>query len=74
MKFLKIKFPEDNVYFSILRCLCESNSGIKYKQFKKMIGEEIAVKLRKLKREGIVDYRDKRYWLKNKELCKLFSD
>ena len=69
-----IKFPEDNIYFSILRCLCESNSGIKYKQFKKRIGENVAGNLRKLKREGIVDYMDKRYWLKNKELCKLFSD
>jgi predicted DNA-binding protein YlxM (UPF0122 family) len=68
-----IKFPEDNVYFSILRCLCEGNFGIKYKQLKKRIGKNVTGNLRKLKEEEIVDYKDKRYRLKNKELCKLFS-
>ena len=64
---------EDNVYLSIVRYLSESNFGIKYKQLKREVGNVVR-ELRKLKREGIVDYRDKRYWLKNKELCKLFSD
>ncbi len=67
-----LKFPEDNVYFSILRCLCESNSGIKYKQLKKRIGKDVTGELRKLKREEIVDYKDKRYRLKNREWCRLF--
>ena len=66
---------EDNVYFAILRCLCESNFGMRYRQLKRGIGKGIAVKLRKLKKEGVVDYKDKRYSLKRKELCKyLFGD
>jgi hypothetical protein len=68
-----LKLPEGNIYFSILRCLCENNSGIRYRQLKNRIGKNVAGELRKLKREKIVDYKDKRYWLKNKELCKIFS-
>jgi IS30 family transposase len=62
--------PEDNIYLSIVIYLSKSN-GIKYKWLKREFGN-VQGKMRKLRREGVVSYKDKRYWLK-RELCELFS-
>jgi IS30 family transposase len=62
--------PEDNIYLSIVIYLSKSN-GIKYKWLKREFGN-VQGKMIKLRREGVVIYKDKRYWLK-RELCELFS-
>ncbi|MFZ8829878.1 MAG: hypothetical protein ACO2OO_00265 [Candidatus Aenigmatarchaeota archaeon] len=62
--------PEDNIYLSIVIYLSKSN-GIKYKWLKREFGN-VRGKMIKLRREGVVSYKDKRYWLK-RELCELFS-
>jgi IS30 family transposase len=69
-----------NLYVSILECLNDTKYGKKYKQIVNEMnaeGRKILPKLKKLRKEDLINYYDKRYSLsdKGKRLCKyLFSE
>ena len=57
-------FPSSNIYFTILKCLCEKKWRAKYRQLEKEVGENIRGPLKKLINKGIVEYKNRRYFLK----------
>ena len=75
-----LSLSKNNLYVSILECLNDTKYGKKYKQIVNETNAEerkILPKLKKLRKEDLINYYDKRYSLsdKGKRLCKyLFSE
>jgi len=75
-----LSLSKNNLYVSILECLNDTKYGKKYKQIVNEMNAEkrkIVPKLKKLRKEDLINYYDKRYSLsdKGKRLCKyLFSE